>query len=242
MLARITGAAVLAGFATAALALDGPLTPLQDPMDTGMWDYHQIEVLGDPANIRFDDRVKVFVPASAEDSTAVPVLVDATAVPGVRRIMIIADYGPFPHLMSYYPETAEAKIALRTKIDQATVIRAAVETESGAWLIGSAHVDAAGGGCTAPAHAYADADWEEKLGNIHGRIWPDTGRARMIIDHPMDTGLAHNIPVFIVEELNFAGPDGGAVARIELHEPISEDPSFSLFFEPGTMPAVLDVT
>ena len=227
--------------ATAASAIDDPVTQLQDPMKSGMWDYHQVELLGDPEHIRFDDRVVVRAPASAEDSLNVPLLVDAAAIENVKRIVVSADYGPIPHILTYYPEKAEAKLALRFKIDQATAIRASVETHDGQWFVGSTYVDAAGGGCTAPAHAYASDDWEERLGEIHGRLWATSGRARVIVDHPMDTGLAGNIPVFIIQHLNFETSEGDLMARIELFEPVNEDPAFSLYFDPAVLPAALHV-
>ncbi|MDJ0820282.1 MAG: quinoprotein dehydrogenase-associated SoxYZ-like carrier [Paracoccaceae bacterium] len=228
-------------WAPVALALEDPKTQLKDPMKSGMWDYHQIELLGDPENIRFDDRVIVRGPESAEDSLNVPLLVDASGIKNVKRIIVSADYGPIPHILTYYPEKAEPKIGLRFKIDQATAIRASVETHDGQWLIGSTYIDAAGGGCTAPAHAYASDDWEEKLGEIHGRLWAASGRARVIVDHPMDTGLSDGIPVFIIQNLSFESDEGDLMARVELYEPVNEDPAFSLYFEPGTLGGTLHV-
>ncbi len=237
----ILGFFVVSFAASRAFALDGPQTPLEDPMASGMWGYHQVELLGDPENIRFDERVQVIAPVSAEDSLNVPLLIDASGIENVKRIVVSADYGPIPHILTYYPEEALPKLALRFKIDQATAIRASVETHDGQWLIGSTYIDAAGGGCTAPAHAYASDDWEEKLGEIHGQLWAASGKARVIVDHPMDTGLAEDIPVFIIQHLDFETDAGTRVARVELQEPVNEDPAFSLYFDPGTMPNLLHV-
>lgn len=239
---RILALALGLCLGTGAWALDDPRTPLDDPMKSGMWDYHQVRLLGDPEQIRFDARVIVRAPETAEDSLNVPLLVDATGIDDVRRIVVFADYGPIPHVLSYYPERAQAKIGLRFKIDQGTAMRAAVETRDGRWFVGSTYIDAAGGGCTAPAHAYASDDWEEKLGEIHGRLWAASGRARVIVDHPMDTGLADGIPVFIIEDLTLETEDGAVMARVELFEPVNEDPALSFYFEPGTLPATLAVT
>ncbi|WP_424974735.1 quinoprotein dehydrogenase-associated SoxYZ-like carrier [Dinoroseobacter sp. S124A] len=238
---RITALATTAAILTATTALAGSQTPLEDPMKSGMWDYHQENLLGDPAVISFDDRVIVRGPAEAEDTVNVPLLVDATAFDDVEEIVISADYGPIPHIMTYYPGQAEAKISLRFKIDQATAIRASVRTADGAWHVGSTYIDAAGGGCTAPAAAYANADWYDKLGEIHGQIWPASGRARMVVDHPMDTGLAGDIPVFIIEKLDIQNDAGDTLAHLELKEPVNEDPAFTLYFDPATMPAALHV-
>lgn len=227
--------ALLALWATPVVALDGPQTPLADPLDSGMWGYHQVELLGDPSDIRFDDRVIVTAPESAEDPFHVPVLVDASQIPDVKRIMLSVDYGPVPRILTYWPQEAEAKIAFRFKIDQSTPVRAAVETHSGSWYIGGTEIGAAGGGCTAPAAAYANIGWEDHLGEVRGRIWPDRGRLRMVVSHPMDTGLADGIPVFIIEELNVTSPEGQALGRIEMFEPVNEDPAVTLYYADDTL-------
>lgn len=230
--------AILAALATLAafpaLALEEPRTPLKDPFRTGMWNQHQVRILGDPGQISFDARVIVKAPKSAEDAFQVPVLVDATKIANVERIVISVDYSPIPKVLTYYPGKAAAKLAFRFKIDQATPIRAAVRDRDGRWYVGGTRIDAAGGGCTAPAQAYATADWEQNLGKVRGRMWPAKGRLRVIVDHPMDTGLADGIPVFIIEKLALEGRKG-TLARLELHEPVDEDPTFTFYFRPGQL-------
>jgi len=241
MFVRTIACVLALGVSTNVWAAEDPQVPLEDPMESGMWSYHQIHLLGDPEKIKFDKRVIVRAPISAEDSLNVPLLVDASAIDDVKQIVISADYGPIPHILTFFPEEAEPKLALRFKIDQGTAIRASVQTKDGEWLIGSTYIDAAGGGCTAPAHAYLNADWEEKLGEIRGKLWASSGRARVILDHPMDTGLAGDIPVFIVEDLSLEDEDGTLMARVELHEPVNEDPAFSFYFEPGSLAGPLTV-
>lgn len=219
--------------ATPCLALDDPQTPLQDPYRTGMLGYHQVEMLGDPARIALDPRVRVTAPSHALDSLQVPAMIDATAVEGVVRIVAFVDYGPIPKILEFRPGAAEPKLAFSFKIDQATPLRAAVELEDGSWLIGGTQIDAMGGGCSAPAEAYASDDWEERLMQVHARMWPDTGRLVAQIDHPMDTGLSFSgTPAFYIEELTFTAQSGAELARIEVFEPVSEDPRFTLFAPP----------
>ena len=197
---------MMALVAVPAFAIDDPQTPIDDPYRTGMWDYQQVRILDDPEVIRFDERVVVRAPRSAEDAFEVPVTVDASAVPDVEKIVLSVDYGPIPKILTFYPGEAEAKLSFRFKIDQATPVRASVMDKNGHWYVGGTEIDAAGGGCTAPAQAYANADWEAVLGEVRGRMWPDSGRLRLIVDHPMDTGLADGIPMFIVEDLKIEGP------------------------------------
>ena len=239
ILAALTAATLLA---LPARALEGPAVTLDDPYRTGMLGYLQRELLGDPAAIEFDSRVKVMAPHSAEDSFHVPVTVDAREIEGVERIALFVDYGPIPHILDFYPGDAEPWLAFRFKIDQSTPVRAAVMTTDGTWHVGGTVVDAAGGGCSAPAMAYASDDWEEKLGDVRARMWSQTGRVRVIVDHPMDTGLADGIPVFAIKNLDFSDTEGVRVARIELHEPVNEDPAFSLRFAKGTLTGPLTVS
>ena len=239
----LTGAAMAALLCTsAAHALDDPQTPLDDPYKTGMLSYLQVKLLGDPKDIAFDERVKVSAPGSAEDSFHVPVTVDARGIEDVERIALFVDYGPIPHILDFYPGEAEPYLSFRFKIDQATPVRAAVQTKDGAWHLGGTKIDAAGGGCSAPAAAYALGDWEEHLGEVRARMWSNTGRVRVIVDHPMDTGLADGIPIFIVQNLDFKDAEGNKLARIELREPVNEDPTFSLRFAEGALQGPLQVS
>ena len=169
-------------------------------------------------------------------------LVDASDLTDVEQIVVFVDYGPVPKILTYRPGEASAKIAFRFKIDQSTPVRAAVQTRDGAWHVGSTVIDAAGGGCTMPAVAYASNDWEEKLGEVHGQIWPETGRLRMVVDHPMDTGLADGIPIFIIEDLNVSTMEGEALASLELYEPVNEDPAFTLYFDEDQLADQVRVT
>jgi sulfur-oxidizing protein SoxY len=228
--------------AAPALALDDPRAPLEDPYRTGMLSYHQIRLLGDPERIALDPRVVVRAPDYAEDSLHVPVLIDASAVENVKRIVAFVDYGPIPKILEYRPGRALPKIAFRFKIDQSTPVRAAVELEDGSWLMGGAEIDAMGGGCTVPAAAYASDDWEERLGEVRALLWPGEGRLALRVDHPMDTGLVDGIPVFIIEHIAVSDQSGDELARVTLFEPVEEDPNFRLFLRPADAGAPLRIS
>ena len=55
-----------------------------------------------------------------------------------------------------------------------------------------------------------------------------SGRVRMRIIHPMDTGLVAGIPAFHLETLVFRDVAGKPVARLEISQPVSENPVFTL--------------
>jgi sulfur-oxidizing protein SoxY len=50
-----------------------------------------------------------------------------------------------------------------------------------------------------------------------------------MVMHPMDTGLADGIPRFIIEHVDVRdATDDRLLAKMELHEPVSENPFISL--------------
>ena len=138
----------LCGLPLLAAAVEG------DPVPSVMWDYHHKRLLGGEPFV-FDERVKLGVPPFAEDARQVPVEVDARQLPGrFERLVLWAELNPIPHVLTLYPgKDLEALLAVRIRIEQATAIRAALRGEDGVWHVGSAWIDAAGGGCTAPSVA-----------------------------------------------------------------------------------------
>jgi sulfur-oxidizing protein SoxY len=187
-------------------------------------------VLPEGAAVRFDDRVKVSVPAIAENQRQFPVQVDARGVPGVRRIIIFADLNPIQRAVTFTPAAAEPFIALRIKLDQRTPVRAAVEVEDGSWLLAGEWVDAAGGGCSAPPVSRVKGDWEQHLLALQGRLWArsDGGkRLAITVRHPMDTGFVDNIPSYWLETVTLTTGDQ-LIGTLEMQASVAEDPAIML--------------
>lgn len=203
-----------------------PEDPLRSPLWTAM-----AERFLDGGAIVFDDRVKVFVPGSAEDALNVPVTVDARAVADVVEILVFADLNPIPKIIEFEPLRADAALSLRFKVEQSTPVRAAVRTKDGAWRVGGAWLSAAGGGCTTPSIASGAKAWQERFGEVSARLWPKPAgisRMRVRIVHPMDTGLAARIPVFHIDRVSLRDGEGTELGRLHLWEPISENPVISI--------------
>ncbi len=216
----------LAVSASPALARDLPA----DPLKSVMWD-EMAERFFTGGDIVFDTRVKVMVPKSAENQMAVPVTVDARELNGVAEIVVLADLNPIPQVLRMQPQQARPFIGFRMKVEQATPVRVGVRTVDGTWHLGGAWIDAAGGGCTAPANAHSVANWMKTLGETRAQVLREdvnTARVTVRMKHPMDTGLADGIPAFFMSDVNVQGEEGGAVAKIELFEPVSEDPTLTL--------------
>lgn len=197
---------------------------------TVMWESMKTRFLHEYPVV-MDDRVKLIAPADAEDQFNVPVTVDARALQNVRKILVFADLSPIPEILTLEPTNAEPYISFRFKMEQATPVRAAVLTDDNQWHVGSTLIDAAGGGCTAPAMAHSKPDWVSSLGQTRARVWLSevgASRLRMTIRHPMDTGLASGIPAFHIKTVKVKDTAGELLAQLRIHEPVAENPAFTL--------------
>lgn len=203
----------------------------EDPLRSVMWPDLSRRYFGD-ARVEFDERVKVVVPGTAENQAQVPITADARVLGPVEKLIVFADLNPIPFVLALYPDAAAAYVSVRIKVEQATPVRSAALTADGVWHVGGTFLDAAGGGCSAPTMARQDADWSQTLGQARGRLWREadgTTRARFRIRHPMDTGLAKdNAPAYYIERIEMRSASGQSLARLELSEPVSEDPTLTL--------------
>ncbi len=239
VLAGVVALAAAAGSVSQARA-DVPADPLKSPMWRDMVERY----FGDQP-VRFDDRVRVTLPSIVENQAQVPVTADARAVPDVVRMIVFADLNPIQHVLTFTPAKAEAYISFRMKVEQGTPVRAAVETRDGVWHVGGVFLDAAGGGCSAPAEARKEISWADTLGETQGRLWRDPSghvRARLRIRHPMDTGLAKdNTPAYYIEKTVLRAPSGEVLATLEMFEPMSEDPTMTLLLGLPSSAAALEI-
>lgn len=212
----------------------GPAAVGGDPFDSGMWPLHRDEFLDGAAQWRNDPAVVVLAPASAEDSGHVPFLIDATELgQAISRIVITIDYSPFPLGLIFYPGRAMPLLGFGVKYEVGGALRASAQlTDTGEWCVGAAYVSALGGGCSAPAAVHERPDWQHGFGEMRGRLWPDTGRLRINLRHPQDTGLADGIPAYHLTDLSVQDEDGAEICRLELREPVEENPSFTFLLPP----------
>lgn len=228
------------GGSNVAFARELPIDPLGSIMWQSMADRFMPE-----GEIVFDERVKVMAPFSAENQFDVPITVDATQLENVTQIIAVADLNPIPLVLRIYPEGALAFVGFRLKLQQTSPIHVGVRTSDGVWHVGGAIVDAAGGGCTAPAMAHGTDNWIKTLGETRayaGRESPESARMTLRMRHPMDTGLAVGIPAFYLNELTVKNEAGELVAALELYEPVSENPTLTLKPIVGPNKSVLRVS
>ncbi len=201
-----------------------------DPYESVMWE-NMAERFFPGDKVIFDERVKVIAPQSAEDQFHVPLTIDASEISDVVEVVAVADLNPIPHILTFRPKKAHAFLGFRLKLQQATAIHVGVRTKDDVWHIGAAYIDAAGGGCTAPAAVHGTVNWMSTLGQTRALARRDAnGDARMTLRmrHPMDTGLASGIPAFFMNTITVRDQNQEVLAELELFEPVSENPTLTI--------------
>lgn len=205
-----------------------------EPATSPMWPLiHERFLQGEP--VVFDPQVEILIPEKSEDSLHFPIAVAWRGAEPAQRILVMADLNPIIPIVDYYPEVATPTLATHIKIQQATPIRAAVLTTDGTWHVWAEFADAAGGGCTTPSVGTSSGNWADRLGEIRAAAWhrssQESDRVRFEVQHPMDTGLANNIPKFIIDQVEiYSTETDQRLGRMELFEPVSENPLISLDF------------
>lgn len=246
---------LLAAWLLGSAGLAAPQNPLPaaaadgnegDPMASMQWPGLRDEFLGPAARVQFDARVQVHGPAFAEDPMNVPIGVSVEPALGqVQQIIVLVDRNPIRKVLEFQALHALPRLSFRFKLEQASPVRAAVQTLDGRWHVGSTWVDSAGGGCTAPASTRSDGSWAQSLGQVSARIFPRDAaegggsRLRLRVMHPMDTGLAGGVPAFYIRQLELQDGSGRALLRLKTFEPVSENPIFSFDFAKALQGQVL---
>jgi sulfur-oxidizing protein SoxY len=202
-----------------------------DPLGSMQYPSLREQTIG-KARAKFSDAVIVKGPAFADDAMNVPLLVDARGLDkvggGVARIKVSVDRNPVRQVLDFEPLRSLPMLAFRIRMEQASPVRAFVQTRDGQWHVGSTWVQAAGGGCTVPGLTRADGSWSKTLGQVQARFFNNvidgSRRLRLRVMHPMDTGLVAGVPAFYIEQLELQDAGGQPWWRIALHEPVSENP------------------
>ncbi len=229
----------LGGVASRPVWAAAPEATGADPLGSMQWPELRQQYLG-AAPMQFSDQVLVHVPAFADDALNVPLQIDARALQtvggGVAKLLVIADRNPIRQVLIFEPLRALPMLAFRIRLEQASPIRCLVQTQDGRWHVGGAMAQAAGGGCTVAGVTRADGTWSKTLNQVQARFFinlaDNSRRLRLQIMHPMDTGLVAGIPAFYLERLELRDSAGQPWWRLQLHEPVSENPLITLELPP----------
>jgi sulfur-oxidizing protein SoxY len=235
-------AAALSGCSISAAALASEDPTGGDPLGSMQWPSVRRKFTGGDV-VTLSEHIVVKGPPFAEDAMNVPIFLDARGLlrqgHAIERIVVMADRNPVQHILSFFPHRALPVLAFRFRLEQASPVRALVRTSQGQWLLGHTWINAAGGGCTVPGASRADGSWSQTLNQVQSRFFrnvlEDQGtRLRLRVMHPMDTGLVAGIPAFHIEEMELRDGAGQLWWRLELHEPVAENPLIT--FEMGRAP------
>jgi sulfur-oxidizing protein SoxY len=220
-----------------------------DPFGALTWADLKREFVGQ-APVYFNPAVRVQAPQFAEDPMNVPVSVSIEGLSNVEQIMVVVDRNPIRKVLEYFPVSALPSLSFRFKLEQGSPVRALVRTRDGRWHAGGTFVDSSGGGCTVSGATRKDGTWAQTLGQVAARTFDSPAstvlasnapgveqslstRLRLRVMHPMDTGLVGGIPAFHLNKLQVADTQGKILLRMNVFEPVSENPVFSFDF-PGT--------
>jgi hypothetical protein len=84
-----------------------------------MWETMRARLFpGEP--MEFDSRVPVNAPANAEDWLNIPVIVDATTLPGIAETVVFTNQKTISRILNYRPLWARPVIGLWIKLQQTT--------------------------------------------------------------------------------------------------------------------------
>jgi sulfur-oxidizing protein SoxY len=199
--------------------------------------------------------IEIEAPKRAQDAGTVPVTVKALQPQSddrwIQTVHLIVDENPAPvaGVFRFFPETGDATIATRIRVDQYTNLHAVAETSDGELYMVERFIKAAGG-CSAPGMA-DKATVMARLGKM--KLKPMTTfapgelqQAQLLISHPNYTGMQMDqltrywIPPDYVRFVKVRVGDT-PVLEVEGDIALSEDPSFTFSFRSDT-PAPMVVT
>ncbi|HJV72101.1 quinoprotein dehydrogenase-associated SoxYZ-like carrier [Ideonella sp.] len=244
-LARMAGLAV-AGLLAAGSA-QAQLKSADNPEANPVWQKLRAALFADrPIKAGADEVVQLDAPTRAEDAAVVPIAVRTRLPPSATRrvdkLYLIIDNNPTPlaAVFQFTPQSGQADIETRVRVDEYTHVRAIAETNDGQLYMTTRFVKASGG-CSAPPGKDAQAALAS-LGKMRLRVDGDVTRnkpvlAQLMISHPNNSGLAMDqstrqyTPAHFVRKLDISYA-GKPVLSAELDFAISENPNFRFWFVP----------
>ncbi|MFL5332502.1 MAG: quinoprotein dehydrogenase-associated SoxYZ-like carrier [Geminicoccaceae bacterium] len=225
--------AAIATAAPAATAAEGSWPAIRDALFAG-------KELKDGSGL-----IAIYAPGRAQDAAVVPVTVKAlqpqTPARWIQTVHLIVDENPAPvaGVFHLFPQTGDATIATRIRVDQYTNLHAVAETSDGQLYMVERFIKAAGG-CSAPG-LKDKATVMARLGQM--KLKPLTAfapgqlqQAQLLVSHPNYTGMQMDqltrywIPPDYVRLVKVRLGDT-PVLEIEGDIALSEDPSFTFSFQ-----------
>jgi sulfur-oxidizing protein SoxY len=229
--------------AAAVLGLLGPLGPAG--AEEGSWPAIRDQLfagreLKDGAGL-----IELEAPKRAQDAALVPVTVKALQPQApdryIRTVHLIVDENPAPvaGVFRFFPETGDATMATRIRVDRYTNLHAVAETSDGELYMVERFIKASGG-CSAPGMKDKEAVMA-RLGKMQLKSMTafapgQLQEAQLLISHPNYTGMQMDqltrlwIPPDYVRFVKVRVGDT-PVLEVEGDIALSENPAFTFSFQ-----------
>lgn len=226
--------------------------PAAEAAEEGSWPAVREAVFGQRELLDGAAILALEAPQRAADAAVVPVTIKAlgpqTGERWIKSIWLVVDENPAPVAGVFHltPESGDASIATRVRVDAYTTMHAVAETSDGRLYVVERFVKAAGG-CSAPA--LKDAEMavarrgQMKLKPLTPVRPGQLATAQLLVSHPNYSGMQMDqvsrnwIPPDYVRTIKIAYA-GKPVLEVEADISISEDPSISFSFLPQQTGAV----
>ena len=171
-----------------------------------------------------------------------------TAARYIKSVTVLVDGNPVPltGVFHFTPQSGKAEISTRIRFESDSPVHVIAEASDGRLYVNEVMVKASGG-CGGPAPPGDAAAVQMKMALDGPFKAGDINRARLLVRHPMYTGLQRDLvthgfrPAFFINKVDVTY-NGKPVMVADTNIGISENPSIGFGFfadKPGTLQVVL---
>ncbi len=210
------------------------------------------EYLGEEKFVN-NDNIKIIIQEEVEEAHEVAMVVKFPEELKINnQIAILVDNNPIQLVTKIFPDREVSSIGLNIRLEQDSLVRAAILSKDNIWNISSKKVIVnSPGGCSLPA---CDPEKEiceiKKLGKISLQKYKRTSgdwRLKFKINHPMDTGLVADpqtgktIPEYYINNVNFSDKSG-SLAKALTYGALSANPTLVIDFGYAIKNVIVEAT
>ncbi len=218
---------------TVAHAHHGDEVDHSDPAGSELWSDISVAYLGEDAEVRFDQDIRVIMAERVESAHEVPLIVKVPHdLRDMQKFAVLIDNNPIQQVVELIPHRPIESIGMNVRLERSTPVRAAVQGSDGIWYVGTKSVLVmSAGGCSSPNPEGATAS----VGDVAIRQFERNGgasRLKVRISHPMDTGFVVEddgdvVPAYYVEQVEIRD-SLGPIAEMLTWAAMSSDPVITL--------------
>ena len=189
-----------------------------------------------------NDNIKLVSLNIVDEAHEVPVVVKLPSnLKNAKQIVVLIDENPIQLASKVYLYDNVKSIGLNIRLEQDSLIRAAVLDQNNVWNVNSKKIIVnSPGGCSLPAcNPEKEICEKKKTGIIKLKKYRRTSgnwRYKISINHPMDTGLVTDsktgklIPEYFINKVLFKSNKGTKLAEAETYGALSANPIIIIDF------------